>query len=162
MFDLAISGEREIGLRFEKFPDQAHDRLKEAMESLKGRLESGVKGDAPVREGKLQSEIGGQVYDDGDHLAAQVGVHAQGASDYGKDAALEYGAHGRAQVRAHEARLTHVFGRPAELEVTVSAHERQVDIEERRYLRGPFDAIREEALAEMRQALSEAIDDSGE
>lgn len=158
---IEVQGDRQVALRFAQFPDFAHDRLYAALQSIEQRLEAAVKAAEPVRTGKLHRETGGRVYDHGDRLAAVVGVRVAGgesAIEAGKAAALEYGAHRAFQVRAHAASLGHLWSRAiAPIAVEVRAHTRRPNIEERRYLRGPLDAIRGDALRELRDAVGDAV-----
>jgi hypothetical protein len=152
-----VAGERLVALRFEEFPERLRARLKGALDNIERRLEAAVRAAEPERTGRLHSETGGQVYEHPDRIAAVVGVRVPSAEEAGKAAALEYGAHGSFAVRAHTATLSHLFARAiAPIQVQVAAHTRRANITERRYLRSPIDAIRSEALDELRQAVSQA------
>jgi hypothetical protein len=157
---IEVQGERQVALRFEQFPQFAHDRILAALQDIEGRLEAAVRGAEPARTGRLQGETGGRVYDHGDRMAAVVGVRARSgdSNEAGKAAALEYGAHRAFEVRAHAMSLTHLWGRAiAPISVQVAGHTRRPNISERRYLRGPIDAIRGAALDQIRNAVAEAV-----
>lgn len=161
-FALEISGDRSAALRFEQFPAFAHDRLLGALQSIEQRLEAAVLASEPTRSGALRGLTGGRVYDHGNRIAAVVGVRAQTADEARKAAALEYGSRKQAiTVRAHEARLAHIWKRAiAEINVSVPSYERTPDIAAVRFLRSPIQAIRDEALAELRAALDQAVEDA--
>jgi hypothetical protein len=161
-FGLAISGDRTATLRFATFPDVAHDRLLAAMQDIEQRLEAAVKGAEPTRSGALQGLTGGRVYDHGDRIAAVVGVRAPSAGEARKAAALEYGSTGKAMaVRAHQMSLDHIWSRAiAAISVAVPNYNRTPNIAARSFLRGPIEAMRDEALAELQAALTEAVTDA--
>lgn len=149
-----IATERSADLRFEEFPRRAHAVLKERIEDLTSQLHSMVASAAPRRTGRLAASIESRVVDYPDRITGYV----KPSSDFAKAAALEYGSHRTVQVKAHRERLDHVYARPlaSSINVTVSAHARRTNVAEHRYLRGPLDAIRPLAIAELRQALAEA------
>lgn len=161
-FGIQIEGDRRAVLRFEKFPAAAHDRLKATLESLKDRLIAAVHADEPRLSGQLVQMTGGRVYDHGDRIAAVVGVRAETADEARKAAALEYGSRRRAlMLRAHQAKLSHLWSRAiSPIIVTVPAHSRVPNIDPRRYLRDPLEAMREEALAEMEAAVAAAAEET--
>lgn len=160
-FGVQIEGARRAVLRFEQFPAKAHDRLLATLESLKDRLVAAVRAEEPKHTGRLEEETGGRVYDHGSRIAAVVGVRAYTKSDALKAAALEYGSHKALTVRAHQARLSHLFSRAiAPITVTVSDHSRTPDIAPHRFLRGPLEAMRADAQAEMEAAVAAAAEES--
>ena len=79
-------------------------------------------------------------------------------ADFGKAAALEYGAHGTTKVAQHLARVDRIFGRlVGPMTILVSEHTRRLDIAAHNFLRGPEADISSEAIAELRQALVDAV-----
>jgi hypothetical protein len=152
---ITVKGERETALKFEQFPKQAHDRLLATITELTGTLRGLVESAEPERTGRLRGTTGSQVSQTADRIRGRVMITA----DFGKAGALEYGAHRAGPVKAHAARLGHVFGRLiAPMTVMVAAHTRRPNIAEHRFLRGAEAAIAEEALAEMQEALDEAVE----
>jgi hypothetical protein len=163
IFNIEISGDREARLRLEQFPDGAYARMVAAMEGIEARLEAAVLAAEPARTGALRSITGGQVYHDNpDRIAAVVGVRAQSAEDAKKAGVLEYGSRGTAiSVGAHQARLGHFWSRAVSpIMVTVGQHSRVPNIVAQRFLRGPIDAIRADAIAELQAALDQSVKDA--
>jgi hypothetical protein len=160
-FGIQIDGDRRAVLRFEQFPAQVHDRLLATLTSLEQRLEAAVVAAEPSLSGQLRALTGGRVYDHGDRIAAVVGVRTQTAQDARKAAALEYGSNKTVAVRAHAAKLAHIWARAiSPITVQVSASTRLSNLDPRRFLRDPIEAIRATALEEMRQAVSAAVGDA--
>ena len=157
MSDLGMDlqdSDRKVILRFEKFPADMHDRLLETLTRLERRLEGAVIAQEPERTGMLRSITGGRVYDHGDRIAAVVGVRAPDPNEAKKAAALEFGSHRSIAVRAHEAKLTHLWGRAiSPMMVQVPLHQRLSNLDPRRFLRGPIEAMHGEAIAELRAAV---------
>ena len=158
-FGLEIKGDQSAVLRFDKFPDAAHDRLLEALRGIEARLEAAVIAAEPTLTGALKNETGGAVYDHGNRIAAVVGVRARG-NDAAKAGALEWGAHRGFIVKAHQMSLGHFWSRLVDKRmVSVPDYNRIPNVAERRFLRDPIAAMGDEALAEMRAALGEAVKD---
>jgi len=156
-FGIKLDGDQKVVLRFENFPQAVHDRLLETMRGLETRLETAVIAAEPSLSGQLRALTGGRVYDHGDRIAAVVGVRTQTADEAKKAAALEYGSNKSVAVRAHTATLAHLWSRAiAPIMVQVSASSRLSNIDPRRFLRDPINAMRASAIDEMRQALSAA------
>ena len=156
-FGIEIEGDRLVALRFDQFPERARAAIGRRLSSLTERLLSRVVGVEPQRTGKLRGETGSRVFERDDRVVGQVRVAAPDSGEHGKAAALEYGASHTALVRAHTMQLSHVYDKLVEpIEVMVAAYSRHPNIAERRYLRGPLDAMRGEIIAELRAALDEA------
>ena len=153
---LAVIGDRKIQLAFDEFPKSAHVRILERITGLTAELKARVEDAAPKgATGELEASIQSKVYDQPERIRGRVFITA----DFGKAAALEYGAHKATPVKAHRMRLDHVFARrlAEPLTVAVSAYTRQPNIVARRYLRGPLEAIESDAIAGIREALEDAI-----
>jgi hypothetical protein len=156
-FGIAIDGDQRVTLRFEQFPDTLHERLLGTLQRLEQRLEQMVLAQEPARTGALRQLTGGRVYEHPDRIAAVVGVRSQSANEAKKAAALEYGSHRSLVVRAHTAKLSHLWARAINpIIVYIPSHSRVSDISPQRFLRGPIDAMRGEAVAELRAAVAEA------
>jgi len=149
----AIEGDRVAGLRFEQFPQRLRARLEAAIQELTERLYARVIGAEPDRTGKLIGDTV-EVFREGDnYISGRVRI----TSDFGKAAALEYGAHNPTKVRAHEMSLNHFWRRAvAPRMVMVGAYTRTPNIAERRFLRGSLEAMRPEIEAELQAAIAEA------
>jgi len=149
--------ERSLVLRFGQFPDFARDRLIAAMWRIERRLEAAVHAAQPSRTGALRAQTGGRVYEHPNRIAAVVGVRVPNADDAMKAAALEYGSSRVVQVRAHAAKLNHIWGRiVAPITVQRPGHTRRTNLRPDRYLRDPYAAIKADALGEMRVAIEDA------
>ena len=159
-FGMKIDGDRKAVLRFEQFPQAAHDRLLASLRSIEKRLEAAVVAAEPSRSGALKALTGGRVYDHGDRIAAVVGVRAMTAQEARKAMALEFGSHRSIEVKAHKASLDHLWSRAfGPIQVNVAGHSRTTNIDAQRFLRGPLDEIRDQAQAEMQAAVDLAIAD---
>jgi hypothetical protein len=150
-------GDRELGLRFEKFPTQAHAKLEEHMRKLVDALQARVEAAAPRgKTGRLKTEIKGRVFADSpSRVAGYVEVYAPGVpGEYAKAATLEYGTD----------KPRRVFERTGGLLARVGAGRRRivarvskpVHIRAFRYLRGSIEGMRPEVEAELALALAEA------
>lgn len=156
-FGIELADDRRAVLRFDSFPRAAHDRLLAALERIEKRLEMAVLAQVPSITGKLKATVGGRVYDHDTRIAAVVGVRAPNANAARKAAAVEYGSHNPVTVRAHAAKLAHIWSRAiSPITVHVPEHRRVPNIDPRRFLRGPIQTIRAEALAELRAAVGTA------
>lgn len=144
---IQITGDRDVGLRFDQFPQQIHAKLLGTITSLTERLYGQVRAATPKRTGRLQSEIAQHVYDSEDRIAGVVSVDAE----FAKAGALEYGARGRSRITEHSMRLDHVFANrlSGPISVMVEAHSRQMNLVAERFLRGPEGAMAAEAVAEL-------------
>jgi hypothetical protein len=160
-FGIELVNDQRVNLRFDRFPEAVHDRLLATLKSLEARLEAAVLAAEPSATGRMRSLSGGRVYDHGNRIAAVVGVRTDNESDARKAAALEYGSHRALQVRAHEAKLAHFWNRAVNpIMVEVRAHSRTPNIQQQRFLRDPIQAMRADAIAEMRAALDGAVGDA--
>ena len=158
---IELVDDRLATLRFEQFPQFAHARLLVALNNIEQRLEGAVRVAQPVRSGKLQSQTGGRVYDHGNRIAAVVGVRAPDANDARKAAALEYGSSKALMIRAHSMKLTHLWGRAiSPITIRTNPHQRIPNLPALRFLRGPLEAMRSTALAEMQAAVEAAVQDA--
>ena len=90
-FGIELTDKRRATLRFEQFPQFAHDRLLVAPRKIEQRLEVAVRATEPNRTGKLQPQTGGRVYDHSSRIAAVVGVRAPDANDARKAAPFRAG-----------------------------------------------------------------------
>ena len=150
---IEITGDRKVGLKFERFPQEAHDALLARITGLTADLKDRVIAAEPERTGRLKSETRSAVEDRPNRITGRVFIGAE----FAKAAALEYGAHGTTTVKAHPARLGHVFARLIEpMTVIVAQHDRRVNIAEQRFLRGALAEIAPVAIEQMKEALAEA------
>jgi hypothetical protein len=142
---LEIIGERELALRFDKFPETARINLREAITQSTDELLAAVRNAAPKRSGKLEASIQSRVSEGQNKITGIVAVTA----DFGKAGALEYGTR-----REINMKLTHLFSYilspPLEIQ-------RGLNIQPHNFLRGPENAIAESAFDRMEQAVEQAM-----
>jgi hypothetical protein len=159
---IRLTNERAATLRFDQFPQFAHDRLLAAMQEIEQRLEAAIIAQEPTKTGALRSWTGGRVYDHGNRIAAVVGVRAPSADAAKKAAALEYGSHKALTVRAHTARLAHFWSRAVpEIMVVHPAYSRTPNVDDKRFLRDPAEMVRGDAMGLLQAAVDQAAEDLG-
>lgn len=149
-----VATERDAIVRFERFPARARALILDRITRITAELDAMVLAAEPNRTGKLLASTAWRVINTARRIVGVVTI----TRDWGKAGALEYGAHRSTKVKAHQAKLGHVFAQrlAQPLTVMVSMHHRIPNIAEHRFLRGPFDAIRERAFEELHAALAEA------
>nr|WP_294549967.1 hypothetical protein [uncultured Rhodopila sp.] len=157
-----MSGDRKAILRFEEFPKAAHDRLFEALTDIEQQLEAAVIASEPTKSGALRSLTGGRVYDHANRIAAVVGVRVQTGNEARKAAALEYGSRGVAiTVEAHFMTLDHIWRRAiSPIAVDLPEYMRRPMITPHAFLKGPIDAVRGIAIAQMQAAIDQATQEN--
>lgn len=145
-----VTGDRQVGIRFDEFPDELYDDLKAEISALTTELYGLIDAATPDRTGRLRSEERARVYSDKDRISGRVTI-AGDSKDFAKAGALEYGAHRSTKVSAHQMRLDHVFGQKlsAPLMVLVDAYSRTPDIQEVAFERGPLGAMEPEIIARL-------------
>lgn len=157
-FNAIITGDREVGARFEKWPKDMHDALYQRIVRLTQELYERVLSLVPERTGQLRSEIISKVYNDPQSIKGVVTLGGKITKNEAiKAAALEYGGHGRAKIKKRYKRtITEAFGRSiSPMTIQVQPYVREVNIDERAYMRGGLADIREEAQAELAAAITE-------
>lgn len=162
---IEIAGDRQVGLRFEQFPDALYAELKSEIASLGEELLLRVEAATPSRTGRLRSEERVRVFADPTSIKAQVDIAgAKGSQDFAKAGALEYGAHRATKVSAHSMRLDHFWARrlSAPIDVLVSAYTRTPDIETFAFERGPLGEMQAEALARLEAVVEKAVGEANE
>ena len=154
--------DNNLTLHLDSLPKHLRVRLRGRITVLIQRLLANVKAAEPVRTGRLRSLTSASISETDTAIRGQVRIAGNRADGHNvAAAALEYGQHRMYMVRAHTARLTHVFGHPITPEsVMVKAHARRPHIAARRFLRGPAEALRPVAIAELQTAINEAIADT--
>jgi hypothetical protein len=166
MITVAInpSDERRILVRLDGLPSQLRTALRPAITSLTQQLLQRVRAAEPVRTGRLRQATQAFVDERRDRISGKVrvlafrGRTAPRGSHNVAAAALEYGAHRRFTVRAHRARLGHVFGqRRTGGMVMVEAYQRHANITARRFLRSPAAAMRPRIQAELQRIIKETL-----
>ena len=156
--NVALTGEREVALRLERFPAELHTRLVQAVRELTDELYARIIDTEPFKTGKLKSEtLEREFSDNPDRIAGYVSIYAPGDPDeYAKAATLEYGTDKPRKVpdRAHGF-LMRLNGSHRRIAARLSSQ--PVHIEARRYLRGPLAAMRSAVEARLEQAIAAAV-----
>lgn len=148
--------DRKTGLIFDEFPARAFGALLARITSLTQDLESRVSALVPVASGELRGLVQSFVDATPDRIAGKVKLIAKSPADFGKAAALEYGAHQSTRVKAHVMRLDHIYAQAiAPLQVSVAAYSRTPNIAEHRFLRGPLAAMQQLVLDQLHAAIAE-------
>lgn len=132
----------------ETLPEILRKNLKPTITELTNQLLAQVKSLEPVRTGLLRSRTRAYVDDTPDYLRGRVRIAGTGRAQRTAAAfgALEYGVHGRFAVRSYRRG-----------ESIVAAYERTVNIQARRFLRGPFEAMRERAAEQIEIAIEKSV-----
>lgn len=153
---IVLTGDRDIALRFERFPEGLRKRLRGAIENILPRLAARQRAAAPRLSGRLAGEVGKITIEDGpEFVRGRVTVDARSSREAGKAGALEYGApgrRGRFAVREHKRR-----GAGVGMETIVDRYERTANLIAQRYQRGPFEAMRGEIEGELRDAVDGSV-----
>lgn len=148
-----VTGGREIASRLDALPRRLRKRLKVRITELTEQLKVEVVAAAPVRTGRLRSQITSRIYaDDNRRVAGYVSVYAPGVKDaYVKAGALEYGRH------AYPGTSRLILGNNRRMKARLSKGNR---IGAFRYLRGPLAEMRDVALAAIEQTVAEVTAES--
>jgi hypothetical protein len=145
-FTVEADDERVL-LHFEKIPMALRTNLRAAITKLTNQLLGQVRSAEPSRTGLLRSQTRAFVDESGTSIKGHVRVlHTPGTSENIAAAALEYGAHRRFDVKAYQRGS-----------IAVRAYQRQANIAERRFLRGPAEAMRARAEAELEAAVTKSL-----
>lgn len=149
---VTITGERELALKFDQFPQQIHQQLEQRIAGFVASLQAKIEGAAPRKTGKLRSEIKGRVYSSQNRVAGYVSVYAPGApGEYAKAATLEYGSD-KTRKRTSRIALKLTTSRTR----IASRISKPIHIQAYRYLRGPFDDQMSEFQTELEAMVAEA------
>ena len=147
---------RRVELWLQSLPETMQASVEAAITRATDKLLMLAREKAPKRTGKLASEIQSRVVSDPHRITGIVGIVADSRNEYGKAAAEEYGAHRRINVKAHSAKLSHLWSLPiAQISVKVEAHQRKLNIRKQNFLHAALDEMRDAAIEEIRAALDE-------
>lgn len=147
---------RRVELWLQDLPETLQTSVDEAITRATDKLLMLARAKAPKRTGKLASEIQSRVVRDPHRITGIVGIVADSRNEFGKAAAEEYGAHRRINVKAHSARLSHLWSLPiAQIRVQVETHQRKLNIRKRNFLRAALDEVRASTIEDVRAALDE-------
>lgn len=153
-----VTGDRQVGLVFEEFPNELYDALKAEVNALANELFAAVRAATPRRTGRLASEERLRLSSTDTRISGFVVVDGS-ANDASKAGALEYGAHRSTPVKAHAMRLDHVFGHllAAPMSVMVEAYNRTPDIQEVAFEHGPLDAMQSEIIERLNAVVERTV-----
>lgn len=150
-----IEGIRGLQLKFDQFPERAREHLYENIAQIIHRLYGAIRSEAPSRSGALRSHIAESMSQGTNYVRGNVRF----TGEYAKAGALNYGAHRKAAVRAHEMRLDHVFGSrlSAPMTVIVDRFDRKPNLASRNFITGPARSMHDEAMMAIQEAIEQAI-----
>jgi hypothetical protein len=153
------TSDRRLTVSLDALPDALRASLRGKLAALTATLLAQVHAAEPARTGRLRSLTHGFLSERPNSIRGGVTIDgAAGSAHNIAAAALEYGVKRPFVVRAHQARITQVFGHAqAPQTVLIRAHGRRVNIAARRFLRGPAAAIRPRAIAEIQAAIDDAV-----
>ena len=154
MIHFDVTGTRQVGLRFEAFPQGMHDDLRAAVEDLSAQLYASVFAATPDRTGRLRSQERVRLFDDPNRITGYIDIAGEGSgknSDFAKAAALEDGASGSTKVPTHTMKLDHYWSNAlaAPVTVVVEAYSRPSNLAAERFERGPLEAMQPEIIARL-------------
>jgi len=153
-----VANDRQVGLRFEEFPDELYDALRAEIDVLARELFARVEAATPSATGKLRSEERVRVFADKDRITGRVDIAGPG-SELARAGALEYGAHKRTKVSEHSRRLDHAWANMLDspLTVIVAAYDRTPNISEVSFERGPLAEMQPEVRSRLNAVVEQAV-----
>jgi hypothetical protein len=156
---ISLTGDRQVGLRFEEFPDVLYEDLRQAITALADELFARVVAATPSKTGELRSQERVRVFADENRIAGYVDIGDGTINDLRKAGALEYGAHKETSVKSHSRKLDHVFDRAlsAPMDVIVEAYTRTPNIAATRFERGPLAAMQSEIITKLNAVVEKAV-----
>lgn len=158
-FTFAVD-DRRLSVHLDELPRQLQRQLRFRIQALTQSLLTGVIAAEPARTGYLRSQTRAYVDERPNWIRGRVRIRPTGRAQWigAYFGALEYGVHSAFTVKAHRARLTHMFGRAVSpRSVAIPAHLRRVDITERRFLRRPGAVVLARARTEIQEAINTAV-----
>jgi len=155
-----VIGERRVALRFETFPDIAHDKLLEVVTDFQQQLQSAVADKIPVKTGALASTVDGGVENGPNRVRGWVNVAGKDRAKILQAVALEYGSNKGIQVKEKAGRtLRTVYGHYiAPMQVLVGAYTRQSNIAAQMFLRAPLEQLGAPFLDAAEAAVNAAVE----
>lgn len=158
----------QAGLRFEEFPDELRDALRNEISALTREAFGRYRSRVPVRTGKLLGQVREAVHSDPDKVRGAVyidGKGSGGASDFAKAGALEYGSTGKKfKVSGGPLSLDHVFEEhlAAPMVTIRKAYRRASSIMEHAFARGTIEAMAPEIKSRLEAVVSRAVADAND
>jgi len=156
-----VTGVRQVGVRFDEFPDALYEELRTEVDALSIELLARVEAATPELTGALRASERLRLFTDPNRITGYVDIEGPKVSGgiYSKAAALEYGAHRSTKVKEHQMRLDHHWRQLlAEPEtVLVTAYPRTPDIEEYAFERGPLAEMQPEIIARLNAVVEKSV-----
>jgi hypothetical protein len=146
-FTVEVNDQRVL-LHLERLPMALKTNLRVTIAKLTEQLLAQVRSIEPSRTGKLRAQTRGSVEEGDNYIRGKVGVTGDKAFLIAA-ATIEYGSHKSIAVKAYQREG-----------VAVRAYERRTNIAAQRFLHGPFAAMRELALSELKTAVDKSIEES--
>lgn len=160
-----LSGERQAGMRFEKFPSELLADLRAEIDSLTNELRGRVGAAMPRGTGELRDSLDSDVIKKEGRIRGRVIVAVGNSKLHRKAAALEYGSKGKKRpVRQHKMRLGHYWDEKLATPrtVIVKAFQRTPNVKAHKFLRGPMEAMRPTILARLGKVVERAAQEASE
>ncbi|MDE1914739.1 MAG: hypothetical protein KGJ57_17430 [Sphingomonadales bacterium] len=157
-----VANARQVGLRFEAFPDALYDDLRREIDGLSAELFAMVQAATPVKTGRLLSQERVRLFTDKERITGYIDIAGEGSgggSDFAKAAALEYGANATVAVSAHSMRLDHYWSYKlnSPVSVLVDAYSRPTTIAQRAYERGPLAQIQPQVMERLNAVVAKNV-----
>ena len=148
-----VTGARQVGIRFDEFPDDAYADLKDEVNALSTELFGRVEAATPELTGELRASERLRLFTDANRITGYVDIEGGKTSGglYSEAGALEYGAHRSTKVKAHQMGLDHhwLLKLAAPETVLVPDYSRTPDIQEYAFERGPLAEMQPEVIARL-------------
>lgn len=158
-----VANTRQVGLRFDTFPDALYDGLRSEIDALSNELFARVRAATPDRTGRLRSQERLRLFTDKDRITGYIDIAGEGSgknSDFAKAGALEYGTRGRPNdVSAHSMKLDHYWSTKLHRPVTVlvGALQRTPNIAAWSFERGPLAAMQPEVASRLTAVVEKSV-----
>jgi bacteriophage protein of unknown function (DUF646) len=157
--EAVIVGDDELRAKFQRASGTIDGKLVDSMGRITIRLQAHVVRNKlsgqvlKVRTNNLRGSIHQEVSRDGSGIVGRVGTNVEYAAFH------EYGFSGTQNVREHMRTIKMAFGKMLKTpkRIVISAHARHVDYPEHSFLRSALDDQRTEIMAELGNAVKEAI-----
>lgn len=154
-----VTGDRQVGLRFDQFPDVLYEDLRKEIDALSIELYVRVQAATPTQTGLLHSQERLRLFTDENRITGYVDIQGRTGADFAKAGALEYGAKRTHKVAAHAMELDHFWADKlnAPITVMVGAFSRSANGPELAFERGPLEAMRPEIIGRLNAVVEKAV-----
>jgi hypothetical protein len=158
-----VTNARQVGLRFEAFPDALYEDLRREIDALSNELFMRVQALTPSRSGDLRSKERLRLFTDKTRITGYIDIAGEkGSQDFAKAGALEYGTRGRAnKVSAHAMKLDHYWSQKLVEPVTVltRSFERTPNVAQFAFERGALATYQPEVASRLNAVVDNAVKD---